>query len=122
MILDGYHNIRIRGTEVRVYCQMDTSPARIFVDIDASSRWGGSNFEHVRPNNEVTITWTRAEISVSECMVFLNRWDRTFAVTTTGIGNHKSYVISMGWLDSNLFIGSVFELTFFNLLPVGLKE
>ena len=84
----GYREILLRGVQITVYCLMDTSPARTFLDLKATSFWSGAP-SHVVPFFNVTISWSKAEMFVSSCLVFLKRRDRTFAQLDKDPGSRR---------------------------------
>ena len=57
---------------------MDTDPAWTFVDMNAVSMYKPGR-ALVKPNYDVTLTWTKVRVNITRCLIFLYRWGTTFA-------------------------------------------
>ena len=56
---------------------MSEDPPRAYIDISAISRWG-AGAPHVKPNYEINVTFSGAQLHFNPCMIRLNRKDRLF--------------------------------------------
>ena len=75
----GTINTQIRGIDVIVYCKLDTTPAETFLELEASSLWGGGHW-NIIPYQSVEFKWSKVKINITACFIFLYREDWTFAV------------------------------------------
>ena len=79
----GYFNVKIQGTTVQVYCQMDLTPAESYFDLSAYSIWGGSIYWYMPPMSKETVLFSKARIVYDSCFILIDRTNTRFRTGTS---------------------------------------